>query len=805
MSYRIVLASVSVYNNYIFSKYLHKLPSLGIGYIASILEKKGFSVRIIDRSIARMDLDNLINDILAFMPDIVGFSCVSENFLGSVELMKRLKNRSPNIITVVGGPHVYGLPRESIETQYIDFAFLGESEFAFLKLLESKFDPMNFSQIEGLIYKNNNDIKINSFVFPRNLDDVPFPARHLYGPLNQYRPSIITYKRLPATGIITSRGCPCRCTFCHSGKGDFKLRFHSPEYVIEEIKHLQKDFGIKEFYFLDDTFTANKARALRICEEIIRQKLNISWSCNVRVNYMSEELLRVMKKAGCWLLQIGVESGNQGVLDTIKKGITLEQVRTATQKAYQLGFLIKAFFIMGCPGETVGSLNETIQFMNSIPIHYASVNMMTPLPGTEIWDNVEKYGKFDKTRWDAINYLSDHPPFVPYGLTEDILLTKFKNAYIRFYTNPKVIGRNLLTLRSFGDLNRLITAGILLVKLGWSVAKKFLVENCFWEKYRSNIIFFALLVISCLSINHFWKEYSRCQLQRPFFEKPPFIKEITNPKMIIECSSGKLTCPNLLDQNPDTSWIAGELGFEKWFILDTMGKNKVDIIALLPNSSKLNGFLRKGKLFVSNDRKEWVFLQDIKVKKPPINRWYYWNLPGKNEFRYYKLLIPIGWEGGKFSTIADIKLLSRLFGCIITASGNYPNHPIELAFDGDLNTIWHSPSPPEDTLGWFILSYKNECQMLKYSIQIRSDTNLQAPKEFVVEASCADLPDKNSWKQISEERDLQWEKGETKSFTVSSPSFYKHYRVKIKSSIGGSFVSIAEFEPEFSESCHKMF
>ena len=462
----IVLCSTFVNNDYTFSKYYHKLPTLGIGYIAAVLEKEGYkNVSIVDRTLHADESPELIRDILDKNPDVVGFYAVSENYKFVVSIFEKIKEARPEVVTILGGPHVYGLPEESVNSPAIDFAINGEAEYAFLELIRSGFKEDAYKDIGGLIYDKDGVVRANPMVLVEDLDSLPFPARHLYPPMDKYMPSIITYRKLPATGMLTSRGCSSRCTFCHSGKGEFGLRFHSPEYVIEEIKHLQKNYGIKEFFIFDDTFVANRERARKICELIIKEKLNISWSCNVKVNYLSEDLLVLMRRSGCWLLQVGVESGNQDVLNLMKKGITLKMVTDACESAYKLGFHIKTFWIIGNAGETVETIDDTIKFMSTLPSHYASINLMTPLPGTELWDKVDQFGSFDKEKLEEINYLSDKPSFIPKDLDEATLLRKFREAYLKFYLNPKTIVRNVLVLRNYQDMKRFVKASFLLSKL----------------------------------------------------------------------------------------------------------------------------------------------------------------------------------------------------------------------------------------------------------------------------------------------------------------------------------------------------
>jgi len=465
MKPKIVLASVTINYDYLLTKYYYKLPSLGIGYIAAVLEKNGYDVSIIDKTISMDNMEKLADEIVAMHPDVVGFYCVSETFKNVIHILKAIKEKSPSIITMIGGPHVYGLPAHGMSFEWIDYSFCGEAEESFLKLLECNFNPEEFVNIPGLIYRHNNEIKINLMALISDLDSLPLPARHLYPPLFLYRPSLLAYKRLPATGIITSRGCAHKCIFCHSGKGHFKLRFHSAEYVLEEIKYLKKDFGINELIFFDDTFLINKDRALKICEGIIREDIDISWSCNARVNNINKDILKTLKRAGCWLIQFGVESGNQEILRAIKKGITLEQVENACRLACKEGLEVKSYFILGHPGETVATLNDTIRFMTRLHAHYASINFMTPLPGTEMWDIADKFGSFDREKLESINYLSDRPAFIPSGLTEEILTNKFREAYLKFYLNPRTIFRHLRTIRGFEDIKKLVLAAGILFRL----------------------------------------------------------------------------------------------------------------------------------------------------------------------------------------------------------------------------------------------------------------------------------------------------------------------------------------------------
>lgn len=465
MKAKVILAAVSINYNYVLTRHYYKLPSLGIGYIAAVLRRNNYDVQIIDRVITMENLPRLRDEIVSQNPDVVGFYSISETFKTIVQVLKLIKEKSSKIITMVGGPHVYGLPDKIMDYNCIDYAIRGEAEKSFLELLESNFNPAEFENIPGLIYRDGRTHKVNALALVEDLDSLPLPARDLYPDINNYHPSILAYKRLPASGIISSRGCAYRCIFCHSGKGHFKLRFHSAEYVLDEIRHLKHEFGVKELIFFDDTFLINRQRAMQICEGIINEKLDVTWSCNARVNNLNKNMLKTLKRAGCWLVQIGVESGNQDILKTIKKDISLRQVADACRLAYNAGLEVKAYFILGHPKETPQTLDDTIKFMAKLPAHYASINFMTPLPGTELWDSAEKYGSMNKDNLEAINYLSDRPAFIPFGLTEGFLTNKLKEAYLKFYLNPKTILRHIRTLRRKEDFKKISMGASVLFRL----------------------------------------------------------------------------------------------------------------------------------------------------------------------------------------------------------------------------------------------------------------------------------------------------------------------------------------------------
>jgi len=295
----------------------------------------------------------------------------------------------------------------------------------------------------------------------KDLDSLPFPARHLLPPLDIYKPKAIMYKKLPSTQIFTSRGCPYQCVFCQNPFGR-RVRYHSPEYVVSEIEHLTKDYGIRDIVINDDTFTVNKERVHEICDLIDRRNIDIKWSCNVRVDCVDLPLLKRMKGAGCWLIMPGLESGNDGILKTLKKGITVEQGRNVCRWARQVGLWIKPSFIIGNPLETENSIEDTIEFAVSLKTHYPSFALMTPLPGAELWETAEQYGVFDRSDLAKLTP-SQNACFVPYGLCADYLIRKQKEAFRRCYLNLGMIIRHLKGISSFEDVRKMSHAAMAIV------------------------------------------------------------------------------------------------------------------------------------------------------------------------------------------------------------------------------------------------------------------------------------------------------------------------------------------------------
>ena len=267
-----------------------------------------------------------------------------------------------------------------------------------ISLSEENFNS-KLSEIKGILYKENGEIKITA---PRgyiqDLDALPFPARHLYPPLSEYRPVPASFIKLPLGHIMTSRGCPYQCIFCDRKIFGNSFRARSPKNVVDELEELINVHGAKEIKFFDDTFTLDKKRVLEIFKEMKRRNLKFPWSCLTRVNHVDAELLKEMKTAGCWQISYGLESGDQRMLNIMKKGTTVEQNRNAVIWAKKTGLNVRAFFVLGMPGETPESLKKTVEFAKSLPIDIVTFYSVTLYPGNELYEMAKKEGRDLKRR-----------------------------------------------------------------------------------------------------------------------------------------------------------------------------------------------------------------------------------------------------------------------------------------------------------------------------------------------------------------------------------------------------------------------
>lgn len=451
------------------------LPTLGLAYVAAVLEKIGFRVQILDAAIENMTKEDVIQFILKDNPDIVGINCFTPSYFRVQELVQ--DPRIKDFTIILGGPHPTILPKEVMEENpAVNFIIIGEGEETIPELMHAIEKKSGFENIKGIAYRKNSEIVINERrPLIKDLDTIPLPARHLLD-LKKYEAAPSTQRRSFMTNIISTRGCPYRCTYC-SSRNLFGVvhRTHSVQRVIKEIK-ICLDTGAREIYFLDDNFSANRAWTMKLCDEIIKQGLHkkFIWSMNTRVNLIDEELLRKMKMAGMYLVHFGVESGSQRLLDMIKKDITLEQSDEAIKLCRRIGVNTRSYGMLGLPTETREESEKTIRFLKKINPTTIKVSLLTPYPGSPVFSQIKNELKVKDWRaWTTMGGFvgNEERPYVPAGRTSAELNELQRRAHREFYLRPKKILELILNIRTWYELKVTIKSFLALIKMKKKVNK----------------------------------------------------------------------------------------------------------------------------------------------------------------------------------------------------------------------------------------------------------------------------------------------------------------------------------------------
>jgi radical SAM superfamily enzyme YgiQ (UPF0313 family) len=369
----------------------------------------------------------------------LGISATTLSILNASALADEIKKVDNNIKIIIGGPHLTAIPEKTMKSfKSFDFGVIGEGEVTIKELLYSIIHKGKIADVPGIIFRqNSNLVKTSPRTLLDHLDKLPFPAWDLLADFpSRYHPPPFRFKKLPATYIVTTRGCPYKCIFCDRLVFGNKCRGHSSEYILELIEYLYKFFGIREILIEDDTFVTFKRRLTEVCEGILNRGIKISWSCLGRVDAVTPEILKLMKSAGCWSISYGIETGDTDVMKFIGKNITLEQVEKTVRMTKKAGILSKGFFIMGHPIDTDYTIKKTIEFSLKIPLDDIGISMMTPFPGSKLYTIASEYGEFDNN-WGKMTGLDI--VFIPKGLTKDNLKNYSREMMKRFYLRHRIV------------------------------------------------------------------------------------------------------------------------------------------------------------------------------------------------------------------------------------------------------------------------------------------------------------------------------------------------------------------------------
>lgn len=411
----------------LFGTQMSEYP-IGLCYIAGILERAAFNVKVYNADLSveskSYNIQTIINSyqdylyvlnnlghpiwkeiksvIIQSKPDVIGVSVMTPKFGSALSLAKLVRGIDPKIKVIMGGIHPTICPEETIQNENVDIIVRGEGEITMLELLTAIENGMSLKNIQGISYKENNKVFHNPLrPLIDNLDQLPHPARHLL--LGKEEMTSADFGRLFAT-----RGCPYNCIFCASHKiWGRKVRYRSPRNVIDEIKQIKKEHHTNYFYFEDDSFTVNKNFVKKICDLIIKEKLEITWSCETRADLVTEESVERMKYAGCISVVLGAESGSDEILKKIKKGISVKQIKKAVSVLKKYRIKTGVFFMIGFPWETVKEINDTVQLMKETDPQVAIFSIATPYPGTELYKICQSENILPKNlRWDSFFHQS---------------------------------------------------------------------------------------------------------------------------------------------------------------------------------------------------------------------------------------------------------------------------------------------------------------------------------------------------------------------------------------------------------------
>jgi anaerobic magnesium-protoporphyrin IX monomethyl ester cyclase len=418
-------------------------PPLGLACIAALLEKNKFKVKIIDAFAENLGWGEIEKRMRDASPFVVGVTTTTSTFREALKIASIAKKTLPGAKVIAGGVHVTVLPKFTLEHHpEIDIITIGEGDYTTLELVKTLKSGGPLAKVRGIAFRQGKRIVITK---PRpritNMDELPFPARHLL-PNNLYRPPGKAPIKMPFTTVMTSRGCPNACVFCASKTmWGMKLVQRSSENVLAEIRGIVRDYRIKEIIFADDTFTINKKRLFAICDGL--KEMGLVWGCSSRVNTVDEESIRKMKLCGCVWLEFGIECGSQRMLDAVKKGITIEQAREAMRLARKYKIQTSMAFMIGNIGETREDIEATLRLLKELDGDYLNLSILTPYPGTESYDIALKKG-YLKTDVESYKQPKYSDPVIEFpDITGKELKAYWNRGMREFYMRPRFIARTL--------------------------------------------------------------------------------------------------------------------------------------------------------------------------------------------------------------------------------------------------------------------------------------------------------------------------------------------------------------------------
>lgn len=420
-------------------------PPLGVLYCAAMLKNADVEVSVLDQAAKGFTAEQVLRWVRKENPDVLGFSVLITSYWQALDLASRAKKENPDLLTVFGNYHAtFNAERILNKYPFVDVVVRGEGEQVAPQLANCVKNNRGFKDVDGLTFRNKGHV-VSTADAPlnNNIESLPIPDRDLLGA--EYASEIfgVRVATRKFTSIVSSRGCPFRCAFCGCRKfarGVWRPR--SVDNIMKELLLLYSK-GYRQFLYVDDNFTLNLRRVQKLCQEIRKEKMDIEWFCDSRVDNCKYEVFRDMVSAGCRLLYFGVESANQRILNYYRKGTTPDQTRRAIEAARKAGIdVIVGSFIVGAPDETQKEVENTLKFAHELPIDVPQLNILSAFPGTDSWEDLVQKGFIDEEKyWEQGIYVSQISPHaVPFEKIQEMTFEYFKTFYLR----PKKLTEEIL-------------------------------------------------------------------------------------------------------------------------------------------------------------------------------------------------------------------------------------------------------------------------------------------------------------------------------------------------------------------------
>ncbi|MCC6544373.1 MAG: radical SAM protein [Nitrospirae bacterium] len=415
------------------------MPPIGLCSLAAWVEKHGHEASIHDCYAFPAQDDMIMDSIRREPPEFVGFTATTSSFLDAVRIAEKIKNLNPRITIIFGGVHITAL-RETLMKDYpvIDYGVVGEGEMPLLSLMEEEYSSLD--EIPALMYRKGPEVVFTGYGKRKQLmemDNLPFPA---YGKLKgfpgAYKLPIFNYPKAPNTTIVSSRGCPYKCSYCDRTVFQQSFRYNSADYMFSLVKYLNKDYGVRHINFYDDLFTFHRKRVEEFCNLMTRGGLGVTFNCAARAEHVDLDLLQLMKKAGCWMISLGIETGDPELLKQHRSNSNLDMIREKVALIRKAGIRTKGLFMMGLPGETEESINKSIHYALSLPLNDMNLAKFTPFPGSPLYKDIRSYGSFEEN-WEMMNCANF--VFIPTGFTEDRLEERYREFYRRHFERTHIL------------------------------------------------------------------------------------------------------------------------------------------------------------------------------------------------------------------------------------------------------------------------------------------------------------------------------------------------------------------------------